>query len=93
VIPTVHLNGTSGQDLIDQNTNAWEAVRKAIDTLRAAAPNARDYYVKSPEAFSIAQRAHEYRVSALTAVRDQLASIVEGIQDQIDAKEASRRDR
>ena len=93
MIPTLHMNGTSGADLLDQNTNAWEAVRAAIDALYAAAPNARDYYVKGPEAFSSAQRDHQTRLSTLTGVRDQLAALVEGIQDQIDAKEASRRSR
>ena len=92
MIPTVHNNGTAGEVLLDQNTTVLEAVRKAIDALYDAAPNARDYY-QTPGAFVIAQRVHASRIAALTNVRDQIAATVEGIQDQIDAKEASRRSR
>jgi hypothetical protein len=93
LIPTLHLNGSSGEVLLDQYSAAAEAVRKAIDAVCDAGPNARDYYVQGPDAGLAAQREHEARVKALKAVRDDLAAIVEGIQDQIDAKEASRRGR
>ena len=93
LIPTVHLNGTAGEDLLDQYAAAVEAVREAIDAVCEAGPNARDYYVQGPDAGLAAQREHEARVVALKRVRDDLATIVEGIQDQIDAKEASRMSR
>ena len=93
LIPTVHLNGTAGEVLRDQYVAAAAAVRKAIDAVCDAGPNARDYYVQDPDAGLAAQRAHEARVAALKHVRDELAAIAEGIQDQIDAKEASRRSR
>jgi hypothetical protein len=93
LIPTVHLNGTAGEVLRDQHTTAAEAVRKAIDALCNAGPNARDYYVQGPDAGLAAQREHEARIATLKRVRDELAAIAEGIQDQIDAKEASRRNR
>ena len=93
LIPTIHLNGTSGEDLLDQYAAAAEVVRKAIDAVCAAGPNARDYYVQGPDASLAVQREHEARVATLKRVRDDLAAIAEGIQDQIDAKEASRRSR
>ena len=93
MIPTVHMNGTAGEVLLDQYTAAAEAVRKAIDALCDAGPNARDYYVQGPDAALAAQREHEARLASLKRVRNELAAIVEGIQDQIDAKEASRRSR
>ena len=93
LIPTIHLNGTSGEDLLDQYASAVEAVREAIDAVCDAGPNARDYYVQGPDAALAAQREHEARVASIKRVRDDLAAIVEGIQDQIDAKEASRRSR
>ena len=91
--PTVHMNGTAGDVLRDQYATAADAVRKAIDAVCDAGPNARDYYVQGTDAALTAQREHEARVKALKTVRDELAAIVEGIQDQIDAKEASRRRR
>ena len=93
MIPTVHLNGTAGEVLRDQYAAAAAAVRKAIDSLCDAGPNARDYYVQGPDAGLAAQREHEARVASLKRVRDELAAIREGIQDQIDAKDASRRGR
>ena len=93
LIPTVHMNGTAGEALLDQYTAAAEAMRKAIDAVCDAGPNARDYYVQGPDAALVAQREHEARVAALKRVRDELAAIVESVQDQIDAKDASRRSR
>ena len=93
LVPTIHLNGTSGEDLLDQYASAVEAVREAIDAVCDAGPNARDYYVQGPDAALAAQREHEARVASIKRVRDDLAAIVEGIQDQIDAKEAARRTR
>lgn len=93
MIPTVHLNGTGGEDLLNQYTDAYEAVCKAIDAICNAGPNARDYYVQGPDAARAAQREHEARVSALKHVRDEITVIAEGIQDQIAARDAARRSR
>ena len=93
LIPTVHMNGTAGEVLRDQYTTAAEAIRRALDAVCNSGPNARDYYVQGPEAARAAQREHEERIAALKRVRDELASIAVGIQDQLDAKEASRRRR
>ncbi len=93
MIPTVHLNGTAGHVLADQYLTAANAVGAAIDALCDAGPNARDYYVQGPDAGLAAQREHEARVAKLKNVRDELAAIAEGIQDQIDAQDAARRSR
>jgi hypothetical protein len=93
LIPTVHLNGTSGDDLVDQYGSAVEALREAIDAVCDTGPNARDYYVQGPDAALTAQREHEARVKALKTVRDELAAIMEGVQAQIDARDAARRSR
>jgi hypothetical protein len=93
LIPTVHMNGTAGEVLRDQYAAAADAVRKAIDVVCDAGPNTRDYYVQDTDAALAAQREHEARVKALKVVRDELAAIMESVQDQIDAKEASRRSR
>ena len=92
-IPTIHLNGSSGEVLLDTYTAAAEAVRKALDAVCDVNFNARDYYVQAADAVQAAQREHESRVNALKRVRLELVAIVEGIQDQIDAKEVARRSR
>ncbi len=93
LIPTVHLNGTSGEDLLDQYGSAVEAVREAIDAVCDTGPNARDYYVQGADAALAAQREHETRVKALKTVRDELVAIMEGIQAQLDARDAARKSR
>ena len=93
LIPTVHLNGISGEVLRDQYTTAAEAVRKALDAICDTGPNARDYYVQGPDAALAAQREHEARIASLKRVRDELAAIAEGVQDQLDVRDASRRSR
>lgn len=93
MIPTIHMNGTTGEVLLDQFTAAAAAVQKAIDAACDAGPNARDYYVQGPDAPLTAQREHEARVTSLKRVRDDLAAIAEGIQDQLDARDAARRSR
>jgi hypothetical protein len=93
LIPTVHGNGTAGEVLLDQYSAARDAVQKALDAICDAGPNARDYYVQGPDAGLAAQREHEARVKALKTVRDELAAIVEGVQDQLDARDAARRSR
>jgi hypothetical protein len=93
LIPTVHMNGTAGEELRDQYAAAAEALRKALDAVCDAGPNARDYYVQGPDASLAAQREHEARVKTLKTMRDELAAIMEGVQDQLDAKEAARRSR
>jgi len=56
-------------------------------------PNARDYYVQGPDVALAAQREHEARIASLKRVRAELAAIAEGIQDQIDTRDAARRSR
>lgn len=93
MIPTVHINGTTGEVLAEQYDSALEAVRKALDTLCDTGPNSRDYYVQGPDAGLAAQREHEARVAALKKVAGELAEIREGIQDQLDEHAARRRSR
>lgn len=44
ILPIVHLNGTSKNDLIEQRREACIKLHEALDALSAMAPNGRDYY-------------------------------------------------
>lgn len=92
-VPTVHLNGSSGERLLDQAHDAVAALRVALDALCEAGPNARDFYVQGESAALEAQREHEARVKALRTVRDEMTKIRDGVQEQIDAAKAARRAR
>jgi hypothetical protein len=84
MIPTVHLNGTAGEVLRHQYRTAVEALRRAIDAMGEAGPNARDYYVQGPDAGLAAQRAHETRIASLKRLREDLAKITAGIERQLE---------
>lgn len=91
-VPTVHLNGTSGADLVEGYRLAHEAASKALDALHLhAAPNARDFYPQGAGAFQFAQREHERRADALRSVMDDMQALAERVQQAIDERD-SRRD-
>lgn len=82
-IPTVHLNGTSKDALVEQLRHAVEAVNRAIDAVSSAAPHGRDYYVQADkDAFTIAARQHAARVVKLSEVAKELETIAIGVLDQ-----------
>jgi hypothetical protein len=79
MIPTVHLNGTSRKELVQQYLTAREALRRALDALFLAHPHGRDYYVQGPDALKRAEAEHRARVQKLTEVHDELGDIAEAI--------------
>ena len=72
LLPVVHLNGTSSDDLNEQVRGARVALREAIEALQKAAPNARDYYPHGTSAIYDAQREHQERLSKLEDVMSDL---------------------
>lgn len=78
-IPTIHLNGTSRDELLKQQIEAIRAIRLATLALAAAAPNARDYYVQGNAAADIAREQHTARVAKLWEVIKELETIAESI--------------
>lgn len=80
MVPTVHLNGTSKRELLEQLEHAHLAVNKAMTELSKASPNARDYYVQSNvHAFSKAVDEHCDRMKRLKSVLDELEEIAEAL--------------
>jgi len=80
--PTIHLNGTSPQELWKGYEAAYDAVRAAQEALNKIEFNARDYYVQSPLAWGKAQddryeqrraldQVEEYLLQHLLAIRRQ----------------------
>jgi hypothetical protein len=67
-VPTVHLNGTSKEALIEQQTEIHNAAMILLKKLADATPHDRDYYVqKNPKAGAEARKAHS---EWMTIVRD-----------------------
>lgn len=78
-VPTIHLNGTSRGELQDQIREAYAGVSNAIEKLQGAYPNARDYYVQGPDAFTKARAEHEARMHKLSDVAHELLAIFDAI--------------
>jgi len=77
--PTVHLNGTGRQNLIDQYADAYQALNDALQVLALSHPNARDYYVQGPDAFPRAADEHDDRMQRFTTVRDELLALYNAV--------------
>jgi hypothetical protein len=80
--PTVHLNGTSGKELLEQIRNAHHAVAEARRVHGLAMPNARDYYLQIGGC-RLALEQHRQRAAALAAVEADLEKIGEAICNQM----------
>jgi hypothetical protein len=81
-VPTVHLNGTSRGELIEQLRNALTAVHDAERALELACPHGRDYYVQPGDAIGEAMRQHAARLGKLSDVERELEQIAEAILEQ-----------
>ena len=68
VKPSVHLNGTPRQRLLDAYCEAGEAVRKAMEAVHEAGPNGRDYYLQGDGVINLAGEEHRARIEALSKV-------------------------
>jgi hypothetical protein len=51
IIPTIHLNGSSKKDLLDELRAAISSIDAAIDATRRTCPNGRDYYPQGSGVF------------------------------------------
>jgi hypothetical protein len=79
-IPTIHLNGSSKKELIDDLKDATYSLRVSKIKLSKTMPNARDFYVqKDPYAYQIAQEQHEDRLNRLESVYEELQAILNAI--------------
>ena len=83
MVPTLHMNGTSATALIDQVANAGSAVSAAMAALAEATPNGRDYYPQGGSAIIKALKEHESRMERLRSVHDELATLMEKIDEKV----------
>lgn len=81
-VPTVHLNGTDKQSLLDQITDASSALDEAMDNLHNAWPNGRDYYVQGDNAYHTARSEWQARMNILGTMKDELNTIALDVSNQ-----------
>jgi len=83
IVPTVHLNGSGYQSLVDQCSDVIDAISKALDAMRQATPHDRDYYVQEDgSAGQNARDAHSDRMRKLETVSQEVMEIARGIMKQ-----------
>jgi hypothetical protein len=82
ITPTVHLNGTSKAQLLEQNLNVLKALRDVRKAMAEASPHGRDYYPQGPNATNIAISQHSDRLAKLEAIRLEIEEITMTINDQ-----------
>lgn len=69
ITPTVNINGTSRDDLINSRLEAMDHLMDAIEALKCVTPNGRDY-PGDPARCAADRTEHYQRIGALTAMRD-----------------------
>lgn len=75
--PTVHLNGTPRERLLEGYMAALEALRAAETALQATGPNGRDYYPSGTEAIKVAQAEHVARLASLERIIADIQTLAE----------------
>lgn len=86
VIPTVHLNGTSGEALFNEYRAAINAVGKAKEALMAITTHGRDYYPQGDKAFYAAMEQRTAWRNALNKIEADLIKIALAVQDQTEER-------
>jgi len=80
-VPTIHLNGTSKEQLLIDYEKAHRAVNTAMDTLNQIEFNARDYYVQGSFAWAEAVEEMRVRFSMLAQIKSELETILEKLDE------------
>ena len=76
-LPTIHINGTDVEDLIEANTKAHQALQSALEAMHGAAPHGRDYYLQEAMAINKAIDDHCFRCHSISEVIQQYADMHE----------------
>lgn len=79
--PSIHLNGSPASRLAEAYLEAGSALYKAMRALEETAPNARDYYVQSDTAYSVAQKEHRERLLKLQSIINDMQELHEHCED------------
>ena len=79
-LPTLHLNGSGLDNLLEQRRDVLHALRDLQDALAHARPHGRDYYVNpDPDALNKARAVHEARTAQVQDMVDEINAEVRGL--------------
>lgn len=82
IFPTVHINGTGKQDLIDERCAVVEALYTAGKRLAAACPNGRDFYPDECKEWEAAYDQHKRRLQIIRDLTAEMEAETSAIADQ-----------
>jgi hypothetical protein len=80
--PTLNINGTSADDLIEPRRDAYDALQAAIKALQQVTPNGRDYPGDNDQCVADRQT-HYTRLAAITAIATEIVAEAVLIKEQI----------
>lgn len=82
IAPTLNLNGTSPEALLDQLHTAATAMNKAITAFAEATPHGRDFITAPSGALDAAREAHSRRMLAMRAIHSELMKVAADVAAQ-----------
>lgn len=82
ITPTINFNGNSVSTLINPRLTAMDHLMDAIEALKQATPNGRDY-LGDTDRCSADRDEHYARLAKLRALREELMSEVVYIKEQV----------
>ena len=82
IVPTIHLNGTNGEELKAEYYAAHKAIDAAVEALAAATLNGRDFYPQGADAYYEAREQRAEAFDKLRQVSDYVEGMLVGIIDQ-----------
>jgi hypothetical protein len=81
IFPTIHLNGTSQNELLEGWLKINHALHETLDAMYREQPNGRDYYPQGPAAFLQAREEHEARILKIKDIQREIMQIVDYVAD------------
>lgn len=79
--PTIHLNGSNKERLLEGICDIGRALNTALGTMNKNWPNGRDYYPQGPAAFTEADKEWNDRRDRVGAVLEEFQALAEMIGD------------
>jgi len=82
--PTIHLNGTTGRHLLDQQLQVMRALQDVLTAMRNACPNSRDFYPQSEGVALQAREAYNERFRLISGLHAEYEALALEIQNLVE---------
>jgi len=86
VTPTIHNNGTDGQELLLQVLRILDSLDLVQAAMREASPNPRDYYPQGSDAIAEARKAYYERYAQVNTMIEEFQALAFAIDAQNEAR-------